>query len=238
MPKITINSTIMEEKRRLLEFRMPSTGELLSFRNKQYYVTDTGLVYDGYKHEYVKQHERKNYMTVALKDNEDKWHTRIGVHNLVATVFQRLLEKGEVVHHISHVKSDNRIANLKIIPASVHARQHAVEKWQNGTMDGNGVKMKKAWKDGRMEGVIAKLRNIGTSRPARQVAQMSLDGKLIKVWPSTNECGRNGFDQRNVSRCCRGVYKTHKGFKWQYLEEYLAQQPTVSTATVQIEPIN
>lgn len=53
---------------------------------------------------------------------------------------------------------------------------------------------------------------------SKQVFQYTIDGKLIKIWDSTNECGRNGFDQSTVAACCRGDYgfKTHKGYKWSY----------------------
>lgn len=53
---------------------------------------------------------------------------------------------------------------------------------------------------------------------SKEVLQYTLDGQLVKVWKSTNECGRNGFDHGHVSACCRGKLKTHKGFKWRYNE--------------------
>lgn len=52
---------------------------------------------------------------------------------------------------------------------------------------------------------------------SKPVYQYSLDGLLVAIWPSTRECGRNGYDQRSVSACCRGKVKTHKGFKWSYV---------------------
>ena len=52
---------------------------------------------------------------------------------------------------------------------------------------------------------------------SKQVAQYTLDGELVKIWPSTNECGRNGFCQNVVSVCCRGERKTYKGYIWKYL---------------------
>ena len=51
---------------------------------------------------------------------------------------------------------------------------------------------------------------------SKKVLQLSLNGDLIREWPSTQECGRNGFDQSVVARCCRGERKTHKGFRWKY----------------------
>lgn len=48
------------------------------------------------------------------------------------------------------------------------------------------------------------------------VYQYTLNDELVKVWSSTQECGRNGFSQAHVSSCCRGERKTHKSFKWSY----------------------
>lgn len=75
-----------------------------------------------------------------------------------------------------------------------------------------------------------RLKNIGDNNPmygkhvskkflekfSRKVYQYTLDGKLVKVWDSTMECGRNGFHQGHVAECCRGEIKTHKGYRWSY----------------------
>ena len=55
---------------------------------------------------------------------------------------------------------------------------------------------------------------------SKRVLQLSLDGDLIREWESTQECGRNGFDQGNVSRCCNGKLPHYKGFLWMYAEDY------------------
>ena len=51
---------------------------------------------------------------------------------------------------------------------------------------------------------------------SKKVYQYTLDSKFIKEWKSTNECGRNGYNQGHIASCCRGKRKTHKGFKWSY----------------------
>lgn len=57
-----------------------------------------------------------------------------------------------------------------------------------------------------------------SKKKSKQVYQYTLDGKLIRVWPSTMECDRNGFKQGAVSGCCRNECgrKTYKGSKWSY----------------------
>ena len=51
---------------------------------------------------------------------------------------------------------------------------------------------------------------------SKRVLQFSLSGEFIREWPSTAECGRNGFNQAHVSACCRGKRKSAYGFKWCY----------------------
>ena len=51
---------------------------------------------------------------------------------------------------------------------------------------------------------------------SKKVLQFTLDGELIKEWPSVMECSRNGYDFRNISACCRGERKSAYGFKWCY----------------------
>ncbi len=54
---------------------------------------------------------------------------------------------------------------------------------------------------------------------SKPVLQYTKDGEFVREWPSTAECGRNGFDQGNVAACCRGVKKSHKGYVWKYKGE-------------------
>lgn len=52
---------------------------------------------------------------------------------------------------------------------------------------------------------------------SKKVYQYTLDGTLVKIWKSTQECGRNGFGQGNVAACCRGELDKYKGFRWSYV---------------------
>ena len=51
---------------------------------------------------------------------------------------------------------------------------------------------------------------------SKKVLQFTLDGEFIREWPSTKECGRNGFSQSAVCSCCNGKKPQYKGFKWCY----------------------
>ena len=65
---------------------------------------------------------------------------------------------------------------------------------------------------------IAKTKTNG--KLSKRVLQLSLSGDIIREWPSTMECGRNGFTQQHVAACCRGERKSHKGFRWMYYDDY------------------
>ena len=69
----------------------------------------------------------------------------------------------------------------------------------------------------------------GISRRAKTHSKLNKNGKLSKAvggykngeliftFPSTMECGRQGFNQGNVWSCCRGKFKTYKGYTWRYI---------------------
>lgn len=52
---------------------------------------------------------------------------------------------------------------------------------------------------------------------SKSVCQYTLDNELIKIWSSLTECkNKEGFNIGHIYECCRGIRKTHKGFKWSY----------------------
>lgn len=56
---------------------------------------------------------------------------------------------------------------------------------------------------------------------SKKVYQYTLDGRLVKIWSSTAECGKNGFNSGAVAACCNNKYKRegnniYKGFRWSY----------------------
>ena len=53
-------------------------------------------------------------------------------------------------------------------------------------------------------------------KQSKPVLQYDLEGNLIKEWVSINECGRNGFNQGGICKCCNGKQKIYKGFIWKY----------------------
>lgn len=51
---------------------------------------------------------------------------------------------------------------------------------------------------------------------SKKIYQYTLDGKLVKIWKSSAECCRNGYERSNVNACCNGKRQKHKGYRWSY----------------------
>lgn len=144
----------------------------------------------------------KGYLTVTLCDKQ-KMKT-YSVHRLVAKAFipnpNNLLE----VNHKNEDKTDNRVFINH--DGSVDESKSNLE-WCDRKYNMNyGTCLQRA---------CDKLTN---GKKSKQVYQYTLDGELVNVWASTQECKRNGFSQGHIASCCRNEYgkKTHKGYKWSY----------------------
>lgn len=106
------------------------------------------------------------------------------VHRLVYEAFNGTIPDGYEVNHINEIKTDNRYPENLNLMTS---KENA--NW--GT------------------------RNQRTAeKQSDTVLQLTPDGQLVKEWPSSNEAGRNGFDQGHIVDCCNGKRNTHKGFLW------------------------
>ena len=110
---------------------------------EDYLVTKNGMVWSR---------KRKKWMTLQKTDsghlriNLKSWNLKI-IHILVYQTFVRKLIKGEVVHHINEIKTDNRLQNLTVMTLEEHARFHGKERegkpaWNRGLKCSQQVKQK------------------------------------------------------------------------------------------------
>ena len=140
------------------------------------------------------------YLKVNLSKNGETKTCK--VHRLVAQTFIPNPENLPEVNHIDEDKTNNFVFLNE--DGTVNKEKSNLE-WKSHRDNCNhGTRNERASKA---------LTNGKLSKP---VLQLSLSGDLIREWESTQECGRNGFNQGAVAACCRGERKTHKGFRWEY----------------------
>ena len=131
----------------------------------------------------------KKYCSVMLSKNGSE--KRYLVHRLVAQAFVPNPNDYPAVNHKDENPKNNKVENLEWCTYEYNSNY--------GT------------RNERISIILINREDL-----SKRVYQWTLDGKLVKIWKSTNECGRNGFCQNLVAACCRGERKTHKGHKWSY----------------------
>lgn len=115
------------------------------------------------------------------------------VHRLVAMAFIQNPNSLPQINHIDENKQNNVVSNLEWCDSAYNINYGS-----------------------RKEKVRAKALNGICSKP---VAQYSIDGVLIKVYPSLNEAARQtGLGIGNLNSCClnKPHYKTCGGCIWKY----------------------
>ena len=123
------------------------------------------------------------------------------VHRLVAEAFLEIPEElkqyiGTPYLHINHKDenpSNNNVNNLEWCTAKYNNNY--------GT---------------RNERII---KNRDMSKYSKPVLQYTLDGEFVKEWKSIRETDKYGFYSSNVSACCKGKQKYHKGIIWKLKDE-------------------
>ena len=133
---------------------------------------------------------KKGYLLVHLSKNGESKTCR--VHRLVAEAFLPNPNNLPQVNHIDENKENNRVDNLEWCTPKYNCN--------HGT---HNEKVAKANTNGKKSKIVL---------------QLSLSGDIIREWPSTAECGRNGFNFSNVAACCRGKIKSAYGYIWKYKE--------------------
>ena len=146
------------------------------------------------------------YLYVILRKNKKGKITYI--HRLVANTFIPNVDNLPQVNHKDENKENNCADNLEWCNAKY-----------NNTY-GTAIQRRLANTDYK---VISE-KQINDPNRSKKVYQHTLDGKLINIWESINECKRNGHSSGSVSACCRNSYlregnNVYKGYIWSYTEK-------------------
>ena len=133
----------------------------------------------------------KGYYRVGLcKNSIVKWYL---VHRLVFEAFNGTIPENMQVNHINEIKTDNRLSNLNLMTCKENINF------------GTGIER------------CAKKRING--KKSKSVLQFTLDGILIKEYPSAHQVERElGFNRGYICNCCKGKYKTAYNYIWKYKE--------------------
>ena len=151
--------------------------------------------------------ERKDgYFQVKLSKNGKK--KRCYVHRLVAETFLPNPEGKPCINHKIEGKKGKKINMVFFNEDSSIDKEKSTIEWAT-------------YKENNDYATRTERAAKAMSKP---VLQLSLTGELIREWESTAECGRNGFDQGAVSKCCNGKLPHYKGFRFMYAEDYREKQ--------------
>ena len=122
---------------------------------------------------------------------------RYSVHRLIAQAFIPNPENKPEINHINTIRNDNRIENLE---------------WVTRTENMNNPLTKKN---------LSKPRNWAINGykhwRSKPIIQLTKNGEVVNVYPNASLTGI-----QHIGKCCNGERNTAGGYKWKYVDEYLA----------------
>jgi hypothetical protein len=172
---------------------------------EDYEISNTGIIRKGEK--IIKPFDNNGYDRVQL--NKGDARVKKLVHRLVAEHFIPTDDNTLQVNHKDMNKRNNEVSNLEWVTCKENVN-HAIK---------NNPKRRKQLKEdmsligkkyGRQNG-------LNSSKP---VKQLTLDGKIVNIFPSAREASRQlGISYKVISKCCNNQLKTYKGFVWKFASE-------------------
>ena len=135
---------------------------------------------------------KNRYDYITVDFSKNGKHKTYKVHRLVLQNFAPCDNmKSLQVNHIDEDKTNNHLSNLEWVTHK--------ENINHGT------------RNDRVD-----------EKKSIPIVQLSLEGKYIRSYESSMDAEREGgFHQGNIINCCKGKRKSHGGYKWMYLSEFL-----------------
>ena len=134
------------------------------------------------------------------------------VHRLVAFAFPEICGEyfeNAVIDHIDTDVSNNKAVNLRFCTQKSNCLNPLTRKHKS--ISKTGIK-------NPMYGKTSEQHH--NSKP---ILQLSSDNQLLQIWKCTMDVYRVlGLGYKNISLCLRGKGKTAYGYKWVFVDDYLA----------------
>lgn len=157
-----------------------------------YQVSNMGRVRSLRRNIILRQGIRNGYERVVLSTNNIP--KKYSVHRLVAHAFIPNPDNLPQVNHKDENRTNNCADNLEWCTQEYNINYGTGNK-KRGLSNTNG-------------------------KCSKHVLQYTKDGCFIKEWKSTMDIERNlGFDNANISKCCRGKQAYGYSYIWKYKKE-------------------
>ena len=159
-----------------------------------YQISDLGRIKNVVTRKILKPTLNKHgYLVIHLYKNSIS--KTFSVHRLVAEHFIANINGFYMVNHLDCNKQNNNVTNLEWITAKGNS-QHASKK---GRYAKQSEHMKRI--------------NEKSLRPV-----VAIKENVTLYYSSAKEAEKDGFSHSDISRCCNGKRKTHRGYVWQFAE--------------------
>ena len=145
------------------------------------------------------------------------------VHRLVAEVFIPNPDNKPEIDHINCNRSDNRIENLKWCTRKENCNNPiTLKNFSNASKNkivSDNTKLKISLSNKGRKPSQETIEKFIKSK-SKSILQFTLDGDFIRNWDSATIAEKEIGTGGNISKCCRGIYKSMYGYKWGYADDY------------------
>lgn len=166
------------------------------------------------------QYNEHGYNQICLsKNGTTKTHK---LHRLIAKAFLPNPENKPCIDHINTIRTDNRVENLRWCTHSENL-SNSITKNRKSNKQKNRLKKKENHPMYQKHHSEESKRKMSKSKTKYILQIEPSTNKIIAIWNNPFSIKKEmGIDNRTLTKCCKGKKLTHKGFRWVYLDNYLA----------------